>query len=243
MTFLSHIDFSKLYDFKKDLFSVGYNIKDGELSRYSYDLFASEARLASFFAIVNGQVPARHWSRLSRIVVKCGRRTILKSWSGSMFEYLMPALMMRTYDKTLVKASFIGIVNEQIRYGNKAGRAWGISESGYWLFDDNDFYQYKAFGVPYAAVRHISTNEYVIAPYATALAFMIMPKKAADNLLRLKRMGLCGQYGFYEACDISENGEKIVKSFMAHHEGMSIAAITNYSMIIILQNFFIKHLK
>lgn len=226
--FLNNIDFSRLYDSKKDLFSVGYNVSEDTLSKYSYDLFASEARLASFFAVIKSQVPAKHWSRLSRILVRHGRKSILKSWSGSIFEYLMPALFMKTYDETITSVAFDGIVKAQIRYADKIGRAWGISESGYWLFDDKDYYQYKAFGIPYAAVRHINSEEYVISPYSTALAAMVAPKEASKNLVRLKNMSLCGRYGFYEACDMSGNSEKIIKSYMAHHQGMSIAAITNY---------------
>ena len=201
-----------LYDSKKDLFSVGYDVQEQRLSEYAYDMFASEARQASFYALIAGQAPIKHWRRLSRIVVKRNGRYILKSWSGSMFEYLMPALLMRTYDKTLWSNAFNGIIGEQIRYAGKAKRPWGISESGYWLFDSEKYYQYKAFGIPYAAVRYTKTEEYVAAPYATALALEFAPYAAAKNLIRLKNMGMCSRFGFYEAVDMSGETKNIIKS-------------------------------
>ena len=224
---LRDMDFSMLYDSKKDLFSVGYDVQEQRLSEYAYDMFASEARQASFYALIAGQAPIKHWRRLSRIVVKRNGRYILKSWSGSMFEYLMPALLMRTYDKTLWSNAFNGIIGEQIRYAGKAKRPWGISESGYWLFDSEKYYQYKAFGIPYAAVRYTKTEEYVAAPYATALALEFAPYAAAKNLIRLKKMGMCSRFGFYEAVDMSGETKNIIKSHMAHHEGMSLIAAAN----------------
>ena len=224
---LKSMDFSLLYDEKKDLFSVGFDVEAQKLSEYAYDMFASEARQTSFYALISGEVGIKHWQRLSRIVVKRSGRYILKSWSGSMFEYLMPALLLKTYDNTLWSNAFDGIIEEQMRYARKVKRPWGISESGYWHFDGDKYYQYKAFGIPYAAVRHTKTGEYVVAPYATALALPFAPEKAAKNLKRLKQSGMCSRYGFYEAVDTSGDSDNIIKSFMAHHEGMSLIAAAN----------------
>lgn len=226
-TLLNDMSFTFLYDAKKDLFSVGYDVREQKLSEYAYDMLASEARQASFYALVMGQVPIKHWRRLSRIVVKHNGKYILKSWSGSMFEYLMPALLFKTYDRSLWKNAFDGIINEQMRYASKAKRPWGISESGYWHFDADKYYQYKAFGVPYAAIRYTKTGEYVASPYACALALPFAPKAAAKNLLYFKSMGMCSRFGFYEAIDMSGNENNVIKSHMAHHEGMSLIAAAN----------------
>lgn len=224
---LGDMDFTFLYDAQKDLFSVGYDVREQKLSEYAYDMLSSEARQASFYAIITGQAPVKHWRRLSRIIVKRNGKYILKSWSGSMFEYLMPALLLKTYDKTLWSKAFDGIISEQIRYAKKAKRPWGISESGYWHFDADKYYQYKAFGIPYAAVRYTKTGEYVAAPYACALTLPFATEAAAKNLKRLKNMGLCSRFGFYEAVDMSDSENNIVRSHMAHHEGMSLLAAAN----------------
>ncbi len=224
---LKGMDFSLLYDVKKELLSVGFDVEANRLTEHAYDMLASEARQASFYAVISGAVNARHWTRLSRVITRHSGNYVLKSWSGSMFEYLMPALLMKTYPDTLWDHAFKGAVREQIRYASRAGHPWGISESGYWLFDENKSYQYKAFGIPLAAARYTKTREYVLAPYATALALPVFPREAAKNLRRLKKLGMTSRYGFYEALDLSDNSKNIVRSHMAHHEGMSLVAAAN----------------
>ncbi len=225
-TLLDGLDMSLLYDDKKDLLSVGYDAQSGILSVFSYDIFASEARLASYYGIISGKLPPKHWGRLSRITALNGNKVILKSWNGSMFEYLMPQIFLRNYKGSMTYEAARNVVSEQIRYGRRAGEPWGISESGYSVFDGEKNYQYKSFGIPSAAVRYIRSDEYVAAPYASALALMTEPKKAAENLVRFQKEGMCGRFGYYEALDAGR-GKVKVRSFMAHHEGMTIASVTN----------------
>lgn len=224
---LNGMDFSLLYDRTKDLLSVGYEVHNGKLSDYAYDLFASEARQASFYSIISGKVPVKHWGRLSREAVMCKKRFILKSWSGSMFEYLMPAIFMKTYDGTLLRRAYKYIISEQRDYCKRLNMPWGISESGYVHFDNDMNYQYKAFGIPVAAKRRINSNESVIAPYACVLALPFFKKKSSENLINMKKLGLCGIFGFYEACDITNGKACAVYSFMAHHEGMILLSVAN----------------
>lgn len=224
---INDMDFSLLYDNDKSLFSVGFDVQNGKLSEYAYDLFASEARQASFYAIVSGQVPVKHWERLSRETVIHDGKLILKSWSGSMFEYLMPALFMKTYKGTFTDSVYCGIIREQINYTKSLGIPWGVSESGYFSFDESMNYQYKAFGIPVAALRRVKGNEIVISPYACALALSFCKKKSANNLIAMKKLGLCGIFGFYEACEISNGKLYPVMSFMAHHEGMTLLSAAN----------------
>lgn len=224
---LDGMDFSLLYDSTKDLLSVGYEVQNGKLSDYAYDLFASEARQASFYAVISGKVPVKHWGRLSREVVMYKKRFILKSWSGSMFEYLMPSIFMKTYNGTLSERAYKEIIAEQMLYAKRFNMPWGVSESGYVRFDDDMNYQYKAFGIPVAAKRGINGKENVIAPYACVLALPLFKKKSAENLIDMKKFGLCGVFGFYEACDITTGKACAVSSFMAHHEGMILLSAAN----------------
>lgn len=225
---LDEMDFSLLYDKNKDLLAVGYEVQNGKLSDYAYDLFASEARQASFYAVISGKVPVKHWGKLSKECIMHKNRFILKSWSGSMFEYLMPGIFMKTYNNTLLRRAYKDIISEQIAYGKSVCNAWGISESGYLRFDENMNYQYKAFGIPVAAKRRINNKETVISPYACALALPFLKKKSAENFINMKNMGLCGVFGFYEACDVTNpNACEVVSSFMAHHEGMTLLSAAN----------------
>jgi cellobiose phosphorylase len=228
---LSTMEYNFLYDKTRHLMSIGYSIDEKRRDSSYYDLLASEARLSSFVAIAQGQLPQESWFALGRLLTTLGGEPILLSWSGSMFEYLMPLLVMPTYDNTLLDQTYKASVKRQIDYGNQRGVPWGISESGYNTFDVNLNYQYRAFGVPGLGLKRGLAKDLVVAPYASALALMVEPEEACANLQRLAGEGLLGQYGLYEAVDYTtsrlarEQTSIIVKSFMAHHEGMSLLSL------------------
>ncbi len=227
------MDFRPLYDADRQLFSIGYRIHDGALDKSYYDLLASEARQASFIAIAKGDVPQSHWFRLGRSLTEVKGRRGLVSWSGTMFEFLMPLLVMRNYEGTLLDETYRAIVEVQRLYGEEHHMPWGISESGFYAFDAQLNYQYKAFGVPGLGLKRGLIQDRVIAPYATFLSLMVEPKASAANVRQMAKMGFAGRYGLYEAVDYTPErlptGEnyRIVKSFMAHHQGMSFLALTN----------------
>lgn len=225
--------FDFLFDPERKLLSIGYQVQDGALDPSCYDLLASEARLASFVAIANGDLPAQHWFRLGRAVtpVHCG--AALVSWSGSMFEYLMPSLVMRAPSGSLLEETSRLIVWRQQAYGKALGVPWGISESAYHARDLELTYQYSSFGVPGLGLKRGLGADVVIAPYATALAAMVEPHAAVLNFERLADIGGRGRYGFYEALDYTSRrlhaGQPfaIVRAYMAHHQGMTIVALAN----------------
>jgi cyclic beta-1,2-glucan synthetase len=225
--------FDFLFDPERKLLSIGYQVQEGTLDPSCYDLLASEARLASFVAIANGDLPARHWFRLGRAVtpVHCG--AALVSWSGSMFEYLMPSLVMRAPSGSLLEETSRLIVWRQQAYGKELGVPWGISESAYNARDLELTYQYSSFGVPALGLKRGLGEDVVIAPYATALAAMVEPHAAALNFARLADIAAHGRYGFYEALDYTSRrlpaGQPfaIVRAYMAHHQGMTIVALAN----------------
>jgi cyclic beta-1,2-glucan synthetase len=227
------MDFGFLFDETRKLFSIGYRISDGSLDSSCYDLLASEARLASYIAIAKGEVPSTHWFHLGRALTPVDRGSALISWSGSMFEYLMPALVMRSPEGSLLTQTCKLIVRRQIEYGQERGVPWGVSESAYNARDLNLNYQYSSFGVPGLGLKRGLGEDIVIAPYATALAAMIAPEAALQNFRALESAGGSGAYGFYEALDYTSSrlpeGETvaIVRSFLAHHQGMSLVAIAN----------------
>ena len=229
----SGMDNGFLLDRRRGLLSVGYHVDDGTLEESCYDLLASECRLASFTAIAKGDVATRHWVRLGRPVTAAGGGATLLSWSGSMFEYLMPSLVMRTPATSLLSSTARRIVRRQIEYGAQRNVPWGISESGYYARDPAHNYQYSPFGVPGLGIVRRLGDDLVIAPYATGLAAMIRPAAAANNYERLATLGARGRYGYYEALDFTRarlpEGQPyaIVRSFMAHHQGMTIVAIHN----------------
>jgi len=242
--FAGEMDFRFLYDKDRRIFSIGFRLADtegpGRLDPSYYDLLASEARLASFVAIAKGDVPLEHWFQLGRALVSVAGAPTLVSWSGSMFEYLMPLLMMRNYPDTLLQRTSDSAVRAHIHYARLRGVPWGISESAYNQVDRNGNYQYKAFGVPDLGLKRGLSEELVVAPYATALAAMVDPVQAAHNLRRLAREGAEGDFGFYEAIDYTprdvEKDEKIghgdgrpvaVQAYFAHHQGMSLVALAN----------------
>ena len=225
--------FDFLYDQERKLLSIGYRVLEGSLDPSCYDLLASEARLASFVAIANGDLPARHWFRLGRSVTRVRHGAALVSWSGSMFEYLMPSLVMRAPAGSLLEQTSRLIVGRQQAYGKRLGVPWGVSESAYNARDLELTYQYSSFGVPGLGLKRGLAENIVIAPYATALAAMVDPHAAARNFARLGGIAAQGRFGFYEALDYTARrlpaGEAfaIVRAYMAHHQGMTIVALAN----------------
>lgn len=230
--------FAPLFDHKRKLFSIGFHVDEGELTRSYYDLLASEARLASYLAIARGEVEARHWFRLGRKLTRVKGEVGLVSWAGTMFEYLMPLLLMRHYDSTLLASSCAFAVLVQQLYSQERGVPWGISEAAYYAFDLDLNYQYKAFGVPDLGLKRGLAQELVVAPYATILALPLAPRPALDNLRRLRAEGLAGIYGFYESIDYTLGQKAVVKNYMVHHLGMSLLALTNYFTDNIMQKRF-----
>ncbi|WP_244234091.1 glycoside hydrolase family 94 protein [Pseudomonas aeruginosa] len=231
--FVAGMDFAFLFNTERDLFSIGYSLADNSLDSSCYDLLASEARLASLIAIAKGDVPTRHWFRLGRTATPVGTASALISWSGSMFEYLMPSLVMRAPVGSLLEQSNHLVVEVQQAYGRKKGVPWGISESAFNARDLEFTYQYSNFGVPGLGLKRGLAENLVVAPYATGLAAMIKPRAALFNYARLAELGARGRYGFYEALDFTPSrlpdatAVALVHSYMAHHQGMSIVAIAN----------------
>ncbi|HEX4334570.1 MAG TPA: glucoamylase family protein [Polyangiaceae bacterium] len=227
------MNFSFLYDRGRHLFSIGYNVQASRLDGSFYDLLASEARLASFVAIAKGDVPQENWFRLGRPITGNRQRRALCSWTGSMFEYLMPLLVMKDGDETLLRETHVSVVETQRDYGIKHGTPWGISESLFDLLDLSMTYQYRAFGVPGLGLKKGLEDDHVIAPYATALAAQVCPSMAVENLRALERAGLLGRFGYYESIDYTPSrmppGRRgvVVKAFMAHHQGMALVAFAN----------------
>jgi cyclic beta-1,2-glucan synthetase len=230
---LAAMDFTFLFDPARALFSVGFNVTERLRDTSYYDLLASEARLCGYVAIALGQIPQKHWFSLGRLLVASRGGPILVSWSGSMFEYLMPLLIMPNFENTLLDHTCKAAVQRQIKYGQLHGVPWGISESGYNRTDVHLNYQYRAFGVPGLGLKRGLAEDLVIAPYATAMALMIAPREACNNLKRLAAEGREGAYGFYEAVDYTprrlppDKTSATIRSFMVHHQGMSLLALVN----------------
>ncbi len=223
-----------LYVPARKLFSIGFNVSTTILDGSSYDLLASEARLGSFLAIARGDVPMEHWFSLGRPYGAIGRQRVLLSWTGTMFEYLMPQLIQRSYDNSLLEKATREAVAVQIAYGRKRSVPWGISESAFGDLDLAKTYQYKAFGVPELGLKRGLEQQLVVAPYATLLAVSVAPEETVKNLKRLAAKGMLGEYGYYEAMDFSRQTQRlgrrgvIVEAYMAHHQGMSFLALTNF---------------
>jgi len=222
-----------LYDRTRHLLAIGFNVDEHRRDTSFYDLLASEARLSTFVAIAQGELPQESWFALGRLLTTAGGKPVLVSWSGSMFEYLMPLLVMPTYDGTLLDQTCRAAVARQMNYGRQHSLPWGVSESGYNTVDANLNYQYHAFGVPGLGFTRGLAEDMVVAPYATALALMVEPEAACENLERLAACGLEGRFGFYEAMDYTpsrvERGQTsaIVRSFMAHHQGMNLLSLAH----------------
>ncbi|WP_263147838.1 glucoamylase family protein [Pseudomonas sp. RIT-PI-AD] len=227
------MDFAFLLDPERKLLSIGYAANDNRLDPSCYDLLASEARLASLFAIAKGDLPTRHWFRLGRTATPIGNGSALISWSGSMFEYLMPSLVMRAPLGSLLEQTNRLVVERQQAYGRSLGIPWGISESAYNARDMEFTYQYSNFGVPGLGLKRGLAENRVIAPYATGLSTMVDPRGALRNYRALAAVGARGRHGYYEAIDYTRSrlpdgeGLAIVRTFMAHHQGMTLVAIAN----------------
>nr|WP_262901438.1 glycoside hydrolase family 94 protein [Flavihumibacter profundi] len=228
---LSDVEYEFLYEKSQHLLAIGYNADEQRRDPSFYDLLASEARLSTFVGIAQGKLPQESWFSLGRQLTNAGGVSVLLSWTGSMFEYLMPMLVMPTYENTLLDETCRAMVKRQVEYGNQLGVPWGISESGYNLVDANLNYQYRAFGVPELGLKRGLSEDLVIAPYATVLALMVDPEEACQNMERLTAGEYEGVFGFYEAIDYTPSrlprGQTSVtiKSYMAHHQGMSLLSL------------------
>ena len=230
------MDFRLLFDSERKLFHIGYHVTADQADANYYDLLASEARLASYFAIIKRDVPESHWYALGRPMTRVGRGPTLLSWGGTMFEYLMPSLLMRSRPGTLIQQSTERAVSAQIAYGEKMSVPWGISESAYARFDAHQTYQYRSFGVPGLGFKRDLADDLVVAPYASVLAISIRPRDVVDNIARLETMGMGGTYGLFEAIDfrpdtaseVVADVHSVVRSYMAHHQGMLLVALDNY---------------
>ena len=231
---LANADFRFLFNEKRMLFHIGYHVSSHMLDDGCYDLMASESVLTSLLAISMGQVPPKHWYKLGRPLTIVKGIPCFVSWSGTMFEYLMPNLVFKEYEGSVYAQTARAAVLQQMKYAKEAGIPWGISESQYYRFDLHSNYQYKAFGVPKIRLQPVRRNSLVVAPYATMLALDIAEEECMKNLKRLKGLGAFGPYGFYESVDFDVPNSVeltpycIVKSYMAHHQGMNLAAINNY---------------
>jgi hypothetical protein len=231
------MEYGFLFEPSRQLLSIAYDGVTGELNSACYDLLASEARIASFLAVAKGDIPQQAWFRLERSHVIVEGRAALLSWTGTMFEYMMPALWMRTYPNTLISRSLEAVA--RIQRDHVRDIPWGISESGCARIDDHGRYGYQAWGVPGLALKYGAEDGPVISPYSTFLAMPFLRDDALANLRRMAKLGWGGAYGFYEAADYTEGKvPKMVHSWMAHHQGMSLLAITNLLHENIFQQWF-----
>jgi len=224
-------DFSFMYNETRNLIAIGYNVDHKSLDKAYYDVFCSEARLCSYVGIARGQFPVKHWFSMSRLLTQQAQKPALLSWSGSMFEYLMPLLVMPTIPGTLLDQAYTSVVKRQIEYGEQKKVPWGISESAYNMMDAGLVYQYGPFGVPGLGLKRGLSNDLVIAPYASVMALMVLPLQASQNLMLLHQKGFGGNYGMIEAADFTPHrlrGDisfQPIRSFFSHHEGMSFLAL------------------
>ena len=227
----SNLEYDFLYNKSRHLLTIGYNVDELRQDAGYYDLLASEARLGTFVGISQGKLPQESWFSLGRQLTNAGGASVLLSWSGSMFEYLMPLLVMPTYENTLLDQTYSVMVQRQIDHGNQLDLPWGISESGYNMVDASLNYQYRAFGVPELGLKRGLSEDLVIAPYASVMALMINPEQACHNLQQLSINEFDGKFGFYEAIDYTPSrlprGQSyvLIHSFMAHHQGMSLLSL------------------
>jgi cyclic beta-1,2-glucan synthetase len=228
------MDFRLLFDAERKLFHIGYNVTVDRVDANYYDLLASEARLASYLAIVKREVPESHWYALGRPMMGGPTGPALLSWGGTMFEYLMPALLMRSREGTLLEQTCVHVVDAQRAYAKENDAPWGISESAYARLDSHDTYQYQSFGVPGLGFKRGLEEDLVIAPYASLLAVSVRPHAVLENLTKLESMGMLGPYGMFESVDLQrehvEVGQPfaVVRSYMAHHQGMLLVALNNF---------------
>ena len=229
---LSDMEYDFLFDQSQNLLSIGYNAEEHRRDNSYYDLLASEARLTTFVGIAQGKLPQESWFALGRQLTNIGTSPVLLSWSGSMFEYLMPLLVMPNYENTLLDQTYKSVVHKQVDYARKLSVPWGISESGYNMVDAHLNYQYRAFGVPGIGFKRGLGEDLVISPYSSIMALMVAPNEAYRNLRVLKEEGMEAEYGFYEAVDYTsarlprKQKKAIIQSYMAHHQGMSFLSLS-----------------
>ncbi|HXI00691.1 MAG TPA: glucoamylase family protein [Sphingobacteriaceae bacterium] len=246
---LSDVEYDFLFDKSTHLLRIGFNVDDQRKDDSFYDLLASEARLGIFVAIAQGKLPQESWFALGRLLTNSGGDPILLSWSGSMFEYLMPQLVMPSYENTLLHQTGKATVKRQIEYGAQRGVPWGISESGYNTVDAYLNYQYRAFGVPGLGLKRGLQEDLVIAPYASMMALMVSPGKACSNLQVLSKEGFEGEFGFYEAIDYTSSRlprgktSSVVQSYMVHHQGMGLLSLAYVLLNKPMQSRFVSELR
>lgn len=234
-TFADNMDFKFLFNPDRKLLSVAFDANKNKSEPACYDQLASESRVATFVAIAKNDIPQESWFALARRHAVNNERIVLLSWSGTMFEYLMPSLWMETHPDTLLDRATLEAVRAQRAYGDRRNIPWGISESGYAEKDDGGGYKYFAFGLPGLALRSSNAQLLVVSPYSTLLALHVDSDEALKNLRRMERAGWLGALGFYEAVDFGEDEKgrrrrqpEIVRCWMAHHQGMSLLAIANF---------------
>ncbi len=231
---VNEMDFRFLFNEKRQVFHIGYNASNEQLDPSYYDLLASEARIASLIAIAKCDAPQSHWQHLGRPVTMVNGKQVLLSWSGTMFEYLMPTLFAKNFAGTFLSDSCYVALEAQIGYGREKEVPWGISESGYYAFDLNMNYQYRAFGIPDLGYKRDLPDDLVISPYASILGISLQPQAVLDNMAHLEQLNMLGRFGFYEALDFTKTrlaagqNHAIVQSYMAHHQGMILLASCNY---------------
>ena len=244
---IEHTDFTKLYNEKMQLFSVGYNVEENMLTDSYYDLLASEARQTSLVAIAKKDIEQKHWYNLSRTLTVLNKYKGLISWSGTAFEYLMPNINIPKYPGSLLDESCKFLIMSQKEYNKKLKIPWGISESAFNLKDLNNNYQYKAFGIPWLGLKRGLADEIVVAPYASMMAIIDEPIEVLKNLKQLEKLGMYNKYGFYESIDytptrLRKNEIKaIVKTYMAHHQGLILLSINNLMNNNIVQKRFVQN--
>ena len=233
-SYVQSMPFGFLYDPQRHVFHIGYNVESGRLDSNYYDLMASEARIASLVAIARGDVPQNHWLYLSRPLTEFDGARCLLSWSGTMFEYLMPNLFMQSYPNTLMDQSSRVAIEQQMKYAAEKNIPWGTSEASYYNFDSQMVYQYQAFGVPSLGYKRGLSNDLVVTPYASILALPFRPQAVLQNLARLENLKMWGLYGLYESVDFTperlKTGEShaVIRSYMVHHQGMILLSLCNY---------------
>lgn len=241
---MAEVDFTKLYVKSRNIFSIGYDLEANKLVDSYYDMLMSESRLTSLIAIATSQITSKHWFALARNLVKANNTKGLMSWSGTSFEYFMPNLFTRTYKYTLVDEALSFSMDSQVSYAKSANVPWGISESAFALQDNEQNYQYKAFGVPWLGLKRGLNDNMVVSPYSSIMCLQYSPKKVYSNIKALRKYNTYSNYGFYEAVDftkthIGKNKKyEVVKTYMAHHQGMILTAINNYINDGIIQDRF-----
>ena len=244
---IDNTDFSYLYNKENGLFSIGFNEEENNQTDNYYDLLASEARQASLVAIAKKDIPSKHWNNLSRTLTTLGKYKGLISWSGTAFEYLMPNINIKKYEGSLLDESCKFMVMSQIKYSNRLGIPWGISEAAFNLKDLNANYQYKAFGLPWLGLKRGLGDEMVVSTYGGVLAISDYPKEVLQNLKTLESYGMFGKYGFFESIDYTPSrlpsGKKyaVVETYMAHHQALILLSINNLINDNILQKRFMQN--